>query len=94
MDRMVVYVKNCLIEYSEIEQINNLKIINSTIKIYNNSSIKVQMYRLFVNELKLYLDNNRNLEKHFVIGYFNINIGTTIHSIFLHSNSTIGSMYC
>lgn len=81
-DGVVVYIKDCIIEETEIVQIDKLRIANSTIKMSNGSNVEISaLYRShslnktdFINSLNTYLRDKKNCKNHFVIGDFNIDL--------------------
>lgn len=81
-DGVVVYIKSNINQQTKIIEIERLKIINTIIKLNNNSSLEISaMYRShdlhsaeFVLNVKKYLKLKRNVKNHLIIGDYNINI--------------------
>ena len=81
-DGVVIYVKNHIIENSEIVNEGRLCILESSIKLDNSNKLVISaLYRAhdlpkteFVYELKKYLKSKRNIKNHLVMGDYNIDI--------------------
>lgn len=81
-DGVVVYVKSSLTHTTEIEEMGLCKILTAIIKTKNNTRIKISgLYRshdipkeIFNTELRNYLETNKNIKHHCIVGDFNINI--------------------
>lgn len=81
-DGVVVYIEDSVNESTKIIEIGKLKIVNTLIKLNNNSNLELSVvYRShdiptleFIMNLKNHLNNRKNSKNHLVIGDFNINI--------------------
>ena len=81
-DGVVVYIKDCVSEITEIIEIGKLKILNSRISLNNNSNLEISaLYRChdlprleFISNVKSYIKSKRNIKNHLIVGDFNINI--------------------
>ena len=80
-DGVVTYIHENLIETTEIVIVNELRILNSILKINNDDIVISALYRShditktkFIANLKIFLDTHKSYKNHFVIGDFNIDI--------------------
>ena len=80
-DGVVTYIHENLIEITEIVIVNELKILNSTLKINEADIVISALYRShdvtktkFLANLKIFLDAHKSYKNHFVVGDFNIDI--------------------
>lgn len=80
-DGTVVYVKDSLVEISNIEQIDNFNYLNTLIKLKDNVTIKItSLYRChslrktdFISIIKI-IEKEKNKLNHIIVGDFNLNI--------------------
>ena len=88
-DGCVVYIKDSLVEVSNIEIIDNFSYLNTIIKLKNDVSIKItSLYRChnvkkldFISVIKNIIDKEKNTKNHIIVGDFNLNIIDTSNSI-------------
>ena len=81
-DGVVIFIRDDVIESTNIIVVNNLSILHSTIKLNENDSLEVSaLYRShdlrkleFIKDLKSFLIKNKNYKNHCIIGDFNIDI--------------------
>ena len=81
-DGIVIYVRNDINETTEVIAVDKLKIIHTNITLNNSKSLQISsLYRshqlpeiTFINSLKKFLNENKNIKNHYIIGDFNINI--------------------
>ena len=81
-DRVVMFIRDDVIESTNVTVVNNLLILHSTIKLDKNNSLEVSaLYRShdlrkleFIKDLKSILSKNQNYKNHCIIGDFNIDI--------------------
>jgi len=82
-DGVVMYIRGSLVETTQIENINDLSILSSAIKIDKQYSSKISaLYRCHNIDSKDFkstreLKNNKNVKNHCIIGDFNIDLMTT-----------------
>ena len=98
-----MYIKNDIIENTETINIGRLSIIHTDILINNNETVRISAtYRShlikkleFVNSIKKYINCNRNIKNHMIIGDFNIDImcGNNISQKFLNNFTEKENMY-
>lgn len=81
-DGVVVYIRDCISEKTEIIKQGRLSLLNSEIYLDNNKKLVISaLYRAhdlpkneFILDLKNFLEQSKNIENHIIIGDFNIDL--------------------